>query len=172
MHLIGLNGTDVPIFNRFIPGKIDKLFCKGDFPYRRFWNTWSEPKIEQQIRFIKGIANKPYFVVGFSSGGNFAQILASRDEDCEALVIHSAQYMKAKPRMIPTLIMSTDNDRTGVNRDLREMIDFYRSNIGDLLTVYSQRPTSWMAHEFTAPSVIFIKSWYEHVFNQSWSNVW
>lgn len=172
MHLIGLNGTDVPLFNRFIPGRIDKLFGKGDYPYRRFWNTWNECKIERQIRFIKGIANRPYFVVGFSSGGNFAQILASRDNDCRGVIIHSAQYMKATPRKIPTLIMSTDDDRTGVNRDLREMIGFYKDNIGDYLTVYSQKPNSWMAHEFGTPSIVFIKSWYERVFCESWSKVW
>lgn len=172
MHLIGLNGTDVPPFNRFIPGRIDKLFGKGDYPYRRFWNTWNEPRIERQIRFIKGIANRPYFVVGFSSGGNFAQILAGRDCDCKGLVIHSSQFMKEKPRKIPTLIMSTDGDRTGVNRDLEEMIDFYKDNIGDYLTIYNQKSTSWMAHEFGTPSTVFIKSWYERVFGESWSKVW
>jgi predicted esterase len=172
MHLIGLNGADYPFFNRFIPGRIDKLFGKGDFPYRRCWNTWNVRKIEQQIEEIKGIANKPYFVVGFSSGGNFAQILSSRDVDCEGLIIHSAQFMRQKPRRIPTLIIYTEGDKFGVNKELDLMIQHYKDNIGDLLTVFEQKSTTRFSHEFNKDSVLFIKSWFESSFGLSWSDVW
>lgn len=173
MQLVGLNGTDVPLINRFIPGKIDDLFGKGCYPYRRFWNTWNEHRIERQIRDIQGFIKDPYLLVGFSSGGNFAQILSSRDDNCRGVVIHSAQFMKEPPRKIPTLIMSTDNDKSGVNRDLKEMIEWYRINIGnDLVTVFSQIPTTRMGHEFTMNSVSFVKSWYEKTFKQSWEILW
>lgn len=156
MQLVGLNGNDM--FSWLIPGTIDHHFDRGVFPYRPTWNTRGPNIIKNQIKFVQAYVSEPYILVGFSAGGNFAQILAPRDPLCRGLVIHSANFLNQHDARIPTLIIYTRGDKTGVNRDLTAMISRYSQ-----VTVHEQQPTTWLAHEFQSTTPI--KDWYEQNFD-------
>lgn len=141
-NIVGLKG-----FSRW--GAIDQYFDNGFFPSKRNWKQSDFREVAIATRGEMG--DRDYILVCFSDGGTIGHNLAHFDGNCVGLIAHSATFKppNCELRNIPTLILSTHWDITGMGRESDRAYEYYRKNNPDqwIEKVRLDRKT-WHGHEF------------------------
>ena len=158
MQLVGLNGFNIWPVSMLIPGRIDSFFHTGFFPYRWNWRAKDAEILRDEIVMSE------YILVGFSDGGTLAYRLASLDDRCKGLIVHSGMFPKIPLRKeLPILLIATQGDLTPTAAATRKAYDWYTEQENDV-TFVDVRSSTWMKHEFE-PGLPFMELWCRIKFN-------
>jgi hypothetical protein len=150
MQIIALNGLTI---KPAVDGRIGSYLPGSVEVYR--WNWRAKDVCWTRWTIFTEIGSEPYILVGFSDGGTMAHRVAHLDNRCIGLVVHSG-LRASIPRIrdIPTLLVTTNGDRTGCRQATEDMYDRYTGYVTNLTLagVPFTRPHSWyerlLKHQF------------------------